>query len=929
MHPPTPRLVARALRAVAGLVALASAPLAAQQAAPTGRITGRILDAATGQGIASVGIQVVGTTLGAMSGIDGRYTVANIPAGTVTIQARRIGYQPKTVTGILLDAGVVIEQDITLDATNVQLEAVTVSAAAERGSVGEALDQQRTATGVVNAVTSEQIARSPDSDAAQAVQRVSGVTVQDGKYVFVRGLGERYTTTSLNGARIPSAEPERKVVPLDLFPSALLQTITTSKTFTPDQPGDFSGAQVDIRTREFPARRQVVYSTSVGLNAAAAGGDVLAAPASSLDWLAFGEFDRDLPFVVEYVSGLSNPPRSRTNQAVDAFRNAWTPQRGSGSPNYSMGLSVGGTDPVLGRRIGYLASATYAVTQEVRSDEVRAYAEPAGAGLVEEIDRFEGSTGRTSVLWGGMLNASTLVGTGSRISLDNTYSRSAENEARREFGSIDLKGGDFRVDRLRYVERSIRSSRLAGEHELSMGNRLEWSLTSSGVTRDEPDRSEIVYAIPFDGERTPVWFSGDPEGALRLFGALDERSWEGALDFRRTFGDAERPHALKVGVLGRATDRTADNRSFSITSSSLSAADRSLDAERIFDGRFTESGDAHFTLTPYNAGGSYEAEDRLAAGYAMAELSLGERLQLVGGARVERSAVVVDASSTLGEDVRSDRSYTDVLPSAALNVRLTPLQNLRFSVSRTLARPEYRELAGIQYRDVIGGEVVQGNPALERTLIANADVRWEWYPAAGEVLSLGAFAKRFDAPIERVYLSQSGSRVVRYVNAREAGNLGLEVEARKHLGGLADALAPFTGFVNATFMRSDVRVGSIRVGGTEIPVNEERAMVGQAPYVANAGLTYASGGGGTSATVLYNVVGERVVNAAEAGLPDVIEQPRQTFDVALRFEVLEAVSAKLDAKNLLDAPYEVRQGSVLRERYRTGRVFSVGLTWRP
>src|SRR5215204_1207808 len=266
-------------------------PLSSQQAsadrpAATGRIVGRILDATTGQGLADVGVQIVGTTLGGMSGVEGRYVVANIPAGTITLPVRRLGYAPKTVTGVLLNAGQTLEQNITMQPASVQLQAMSVTAAAERGSVNEALDQQRTATGIVSSVTAEQITRSPDSDAAQAVQRVSGVTVQDGRYVFVRGLGERYTTTSLNGSRMPSPEPERKVVPLDLFPSGLLQSVTTTKTFTPDQPGDFSGAQVDIRTREFPAQRQYTYSTTLGYNSAAAGSEAPAAPRAGGEWAA-------------------------------------------------------------------------------------------------------------------------------------------------------------------------------------------------------------------------------------------------------------------------------------------------------------------------------------------------------------------------------------------------------------------------------------------------------------------------------------------------------------------------------------------------------------------------------------------------------------------------------------------------------------------
>ena len=248
---------------VIGLLFAVTLPLAAQT--PTGRIVGRIVDAETGRGISDAGIQLVGTTSGTMSGVEGRYTLSAVPAGTITIQVRLLGYQPKTVTGLQLAAETTLEQDISLSASTVQLETQVVTADAERGSVNSALDTQRNATGIVNAVTAEQIQRSPDGDAAQAVQRVSGVTVQDGKYVYVRGLGERYTTASLNGARIPSPEPERRVVPLDLFPSSLIQSVTTSKTFTPDQPGDFSGASVEIQTREFPAARQVSYSASSGL----------------------------------------------------------------------------------------------------------------------------------------------------------------------------------------------------------------------------------------------------------------------------------------------------------------------------------------------------------------------------------------------------------------------------------------------------------------------------------------------------------------------------------------------------------------------------------------------------------------------------------------------------------------------------------------
>src|SRR6476661_2919743 len=413
----------------------AQQPTNAPPAAGTGRIVGRLVDASTGQGVSDVGVQVVGTSLGTQSGIEGRYAVPDVPAGTVTIQVRRIGYAPKTVTGILLNAGQTLEQNITIQAATVQLRAVQTTAAAERGSVNEALDQQRTATGIVSSVTAEQITRSPDSDAAQAVQRVSGVTVQDNRYVFVRGLGERYTTASLNGSRIPSPEPEKRVVPLDMFPSGLLQSITTSKTFTPDQSGDFSGAQVDIRTREFPARRQITYSLTSGYNSGATGSNVLTAPRAGGERLAFVGNKRNLPWLVASVGNFQqiNLNQGDKNLLINTFRNSWSPLTERASPNMSTSVSVGGNDAILGHRIGYVASGTYSLTQDQKTGQVRALAERGNtAGATREIDRFEGTTGSSSVLWGGLFNLSTLVGANTRVMLNNTYNRTADNDARSE-----------------------------------------------------------------------------------------------------------------------------------------------------------------------------------------------------------------------------------------------------------------------------------------------------------------------------------------------------------------------------------------------------------------------------------------------------------------------------------------------------------------
>ncbi|MBA3558248.1 MAG: TonB-dependent receptor [Gemmatimonadaceae bacterium] len=896
--------------------------------APTGRIVGRIIDRQSGLGIADVGVQVVGTTSGVMSGVDGRYTVSGIPAGTVSLHVRRIGYQPKTITALMLPANGSIEQDVALDVASVQLQTLTVTASAERGTVNEALDRQRTATGIVSAITAEQIARSPDGDAAAAMQRVSGVTVQDGRYVFVRGLGERYTTTSLNGARVPSPEPERKVVPLDLFPASLLQTVTTSKTFTPDQSGDFSGAQVDIQTREFPARRTLSYSMSMGYNDAASGSRILSAPSTGAEWIGFGGDARKLPSLVrQYGNFNTSISQPEYNQLVRSFRNSWSADNADGRPNYSMGASIGGEDPIFKHPVGYIGSLSYSYGQEVRHNEERAQAVGGANGETRPFNAFRGSTGRTSILWGGLLNLSTWVGKNSKIALNNTYNRTADNEARQDSGFYDL--GNFDIERtlLRYVERSVLSNQLRGDHVLGTRHTIDWSVTSARVSRVEPDRSNLTYGfIPDVRTNQPLkQLLTAPEANRRTFGDLEERNFSPSVNYKLALGPDARQTFVKVGALYRDTRRDADTRSFSIIPQNLTEAELAQPAEDLFE-RYSLEGSNVFRVEPYLTTGSYRAEDRLSAAYLMADHPFGDRIRAIAGARVEHDRLDVTTLNNSGAEFRSGLNDTDVLPSVAINLNVTESQNLRLSASQTLSRPEYRELSPLLYQEAIGEDFVFGDTSLTRALIQNYDLRWEWYPKAGEVLSVALFAKRFSQPIERVYVASSGGTQISFVNADGAENYGVELEVRKGLGALVERLTPLTVFANGTIMKSDIRPGNEGIVAT---TRDNRPMVGQSPFVVNAGMAYSSSSGKTNAAVLYNVAGKRIFAAGVGELPDSYEQARHALDLTISLPVWRTIAAKIDLKNLLDYPYEITQGEVTRERYTAGRVFSAGLSWRP
>ncbi len=905
---------------------LLAAPALAQQTptAPpgaTGRVVGRVLEESTGAPVpgAQVGVSSGGSPTTAS--IDGRYVLLDVPAGPVALTVRAIGYSPKTVSGVFVPAGGVAVQDITIAAASVVLGEITVSAAAERGSVAAALAEQRDAPGIVNAVTAEQIARSPDSDAGQAVQRVSGVTVQDGRYVLVRGLGERYTTTSLNSARLPSPEPDRKVVPLDLFPSSLLEAVQTSKTFTPDQPGDFSGAQVNLRTREFFAGRVLSWSFASTVNTAATLRSLPVAPSVGSEWAGFAGRSRTLPLPIAAApASLSGVDPAAMPGLIGSFRNVWTADQVRAAPSGSASFSVGGEDPVFGRLVGYLVSLTYAASTDARRGEQRALALADGSGGTRAENEYAGQSVTSAVLWGGILNLTTRLGSTAKLTFNNTYNRSGDNGVVRAAGFNEEFARYFDITRLSYVSRSVRSNQLAGEHLVGGRHQLTWAVTSSGVTRDEPDRSDLAYEAQVDtasGLVTPVAWWGGPRSGNRTFSALQESAWQGDVAWRWRLGART---AVKMGAQARTADRGADTRSYDIVNQSMSDTLRMRAPEQVF-------ADTNDLWLVANAnGGRYDATDRLWAGFGQVELPIGPRLRVLAGARLEHSDVRVDTRATDGTLSLANPVTTDLLPAVAVTWELSRTQQLRFSATQTLSRPEYREMSEVSYFEILGGVSVRGNSGLRRALIQNLDARWEFYPSGGEVVSVGLFAKHFDNPIERILVGTTGAETATFVNTDGASNYGVEIEVRRNLGFLSPALLPFTAFANATLMHSRITTGNDTISSL---TNNARPMVGQSPYVVNAGIGYTSASGRFSGTALFNVTGRRITEVGVQPRPDTYEEARHLLDLALRYQVTRGFSLKLDAKNLLDAPYRTTQGAVTRHRYTVGRAFSVGIGWEP
>jgi hypothetical protein len=562
------------------------------------------------------------------------------------------------------------------------------------------------------------------------------------------------------------------------------------------------------------------------------------------------------------------------------------------------------------------------LNQEIRSDELRQLVVGGGNATVRAYNTYRGATGRTNTLWGGIGNFSTMLGSRSRLAFNNIYNQSADNEAHSDEGfdeqlSTDPTARTSSVRRswLDFVERTVRSNQIKAEHALGSRLNLDWSFTTSEVTRWQPDHTDLFYMRQSPSD--PYFLPNDPKASRRLYAYLDETVLNPGANLRVTIGPEEHPLQLKVGTQVRATHRRAALDPYLVTPTAVTQAQLELQPDSLFSSLATAG---RIAVQRDPDAGFYKANDRVNAGYAMLEIPIGSRMSLISGARVEGWRLALRSEKYLGERFDSVYTNTDILPAVTLNIKIGDSQNLRLAAARTLSRPEYRELSTLQEKGPVGDLDFVGNPSLQRALINNYDARWEMYPESGELLSVGLFAKKFDHPIEKVQISTNGGNIYSFVNASSARNFGVELEARKRI------LAPVTLFGNVTLMQSKIVPGNSDISAL---TSANRPMVGQAPYVVNAGLSYANSTGALSATALFNVVGRRITATGTKPTPDTYLEPRNMVDFSLSFPLWGSTSAKVNGSNLLDSQYREVAGGITRLSYRTGRVFSLGLSFTP
>ena len=917
-----------------------------------GVIWGVITDAASKEPIIDAQVTEVKSNRKAIADLDGRYRLELSP-GEYEIRVWYEIYKAERVQNIRVKVGELTRIDVALgkDEQQATEEVIEVEFEVERASVASQLLLRKNAAQVGDAIGAQEISRTPDRSASEAAKRVVGATVIGGRYVVVRGLGDRYTNSLLNGAPLPSPEPDRQAVPLDLFPTLILSDITILKTFTPDMPGDFAGGSVRINTRELPSRFQAQAQLTLGFNTLSTFQDRVSYEGGGLDWLGVDDGTRALPEGFPDYKVVRLGPKPEGGRITDDEVNGYARDlvttmelgRTLNLPNGSGNLVVGNTfDLGGGQKLGFTSALTYSRRFVRRPEEIlRNYLpplsfDPADAGEVRPRNDYLADTGTDQVLLGGLATATWNPGRDDKVTLTGIHSRSSEDEGRAIRGFNEERQGGIEDTRLRFVSRSLTFGQLTGEHRFPdfFNASLNWNASASLATTDEPNTRQNVYTA--DNQEPDVF--GFEEGAQSgsfFFSEQDEQSFGGGLDWTQPLVEGDRPVRLKAGTLVTIRRRAFEARRFRFLP--LSGASQEvlrLRPDRLFSDENIGTVISLEETTRNND--AYDADYDVYAGYMMADVSLSRRLRAIVGGRVEASRQTIRSFDPFTPElpVENTLANTELLPALSLLYKVTPRVNLRFAASKTVGRPQLRELAPFVFTDYFGANEVQGYPDLRQTTIFNGDLRFEFFPSVGEVVAVSVFYKDFRDPIEQIIRAAGSRGLISYTNAAGGRNAGVEVELRKNMRFVAPPLKDFQVIANATLVSSRVNIepdaaDADDIGG--IQTNAVRPLAGQSPFVINVGVDYASEDSGTRARVLYNVFGPRIAQVGASRLPDVYEQPRHQVDLTFAQFVGKHVDVKLTVENLLDWPVLFTQGENaagepnVTNEYRNGVSASMGV----
>jgi len=903
-----------------------------------GHITGKVVDNRN-QPLPGVTIRVTGAAggRGTVTQVDGTYDLELEP-GTYTLEFSFISYSTRRITEVVVKEKGVTSLNVVMTASSAALKEVVVTATYRKASVEGLYALQKNNAALSDGISAEQIALTPDNNAAQVLKRVSGLTVQDDKFVTVRGLSDRYNNVLLNGAALPSTEPNRRNFSFDIIPSGLIDNIIVNKTATPDMPGEFAGGLVQVTTKDIPDFNYASVTVGSGYNTNSIGRDLYSTKRGRNDYLGYddgnrnwwrnGTWDR-----FEYV-GADAEKRGEMNRRIP---NNWGLYKYSYSPVQNYQLNAGRRISLRnGGRIGITGAVMYRHEEKIEDEERRTY-------LGDQYD-FTGSTYNFRSATGVLLNAAYLKGV-HKIALKNLYNHLFTTETNVYDGTIQGFGGTYAGTYTGItLINDIRQHRLEGEHAVGKkGIKLEWNGDWVNVRRSQPDsRNLLGFREPTDPPGYYHYNFNDGAGFLgrgaSIYNSyLEEDRYNWSANVSLPFTVAGQKEKIKIGYAGTYREANFQSVGMIARNSGQAYGDESKglpDYEALAPG-FFRPGYLYYHLTgPRSSatGDDYTGIQRLQAGYAMLDLNFLKHFRFIGGVRMENNHAEVNTVTfavTTGLPVDSTVVYdkVDWLPSANLIYSLTPRMNIRLAYAETLSRPEFRERSSYIYYEFRERTEYKGAYGLKDARVRNMDLRYEFYPSVGEVISVSGFYKRFESPVELVVGGvQGGGQIYYYFNLRSSTAVGVEMDFRKSLGFIDPASRFWRNLYisgNGSWMKANVRYNTEEMlraangeGSTNFdelpPDSRDRPLQGLSPYVINGGIGYM--GKPVGINVSYNRYGRRIVAGGLYPYADQYENPRDVLDLQLSTCLLkDKLDIRLNLSDLLQQHFIIYDNVKLNE----------------
>jgi len=791
--------------------------------------------------------------------------------------------------------------------------------------------QMQFSESVVDVLTNEDWATTGDSDVTGALGRVSGVTIVDDKFVYVRGLGERYSSTLFNNALLPSPDPARRVIPLDLFPSAAMQELQIQKTYSPYLPADFSGGSVQLQTLQVPAELDARLSASVEYNSESTGKNKLWYKGDNADWTGFEGGFRRFPDAITDLSvdGRLPPPALLSPDLIRAvglsLNRSYDEHEKWLAPNVRVEGSYGNSYETPIGTLGFLAGGRYKNAWQYLHEERRTTTDRSDEGL--SGDEFIENRTVNGLEYAGLVTGEWVPSNGQSIKGTAFYTRVTDKRYIEDDGHLLENDKDVQQTTYEWEEQQLWTTQLAGQHLLDSWHDLllDWGVTYSQAERDKPDSRFYEYESIND----QFVLSSGPASNFRQWENLQDDAWDVYLDAEMPFKLTDMIHSLvKVGTKFYTKDRDSDLRRFRYNWRGSVAEFQQIRKgtpgeiwadQNIGDNKWELEESTQFT-------DSYSADEDIVAGFLQTDTDLGADWHLMAGFRYEESEQRTKTRAVQGGDpIKAKLQKGFWLPAATLTWSFYEGMQLRAGYSQTINRPDIREISLAPYLDAEDRDIFIGNPDLQIAEIQNYDLRWEWYYRGVDNMQLAGFYKTLDKPIEEVLLLRGGGVLRTYENAKDAKVYGGEFAIRQGFDVLSDWTRDFYAKFNGSLIRSEVTVPETAINQT----NEKRRLQGQSNWVVNAQLTYDNLFTDSQATLAFNMFGPRIRDVGVQGFQDAKERSVPSLDFVVRqgFPLFgEFATVRFRAKNLLDPNYIVKRETVVERKYKLGRYFELALT---